>query len=59
MVSITGMMVSSITDLRFPSPGQQGHEARIIQPGAKIWRNMRIMRPELNGASDMSGQEPL
>ena len=30
-VSITGMMVSLITDLRFPSPGQQGHGARIIQ----------------------------
>ena len=34
-VSITGMMVSLITDLRFPSPGQQGHGARIIQEAEK------------------------
>ena len=30
-VSITGMVVSLKTDLRFPIPGQQGHEGRIIQ----------------------------
>ena len=29
-VSITGMVVSLKTDLRFPIPGQQGHEGRII-----------------------------
>ena len=29
------MMVSLITDLRFPSPGQQGHGARIIQEAEK------------------------
>ena len=31
-VSITGMVVSLKTDLRFPIPGQQGHEGRIIHP---------------------------
>ena len=30
-VSTTGMAVSLITDLRFPTPGQQGHGRRIIQ----------------------------
>ena len=30
-VSTTGMSVSLITDLRFPTPGQQGHGRRIIQ----------------------------
>ena len=29
------MMVSLTTDLRFPSPGQQGHGARIIQEAEK------------------------
>ena len=29
-VSTTGMAVSLITDLRFPTPGQQGHGRRII-----------------------------
>ena len=32
-VSITGMVVSLKTDLRFPIPGQQGHEGRIIHFG--------------------------
>ena len=35
-VSITGMVVSLKTDLRFPIPGQQGHEGRIIQH--KTWK---------------------
>ncbi|WP_336536901.1 hypothetical protein [Bacteroides acidifaciens] len=30
-VSTAGMAVSLITDLRFPTPGQQGHGRRIIQ----------------------------
>ena len=30
-VSTAGMTVSSKTDLRFPIPGQAGHESRIIQ----------------------------
>ena len=34
-VSTTGMAVSLITDLRFPTPGQQGHGRRIIQADAK------------------------
>ena len=34
-VSSTGMAVSLITDLRFPTPGQQGHGRRIIQLAAK------------------------
>ncbi len=31
-VSTTGMVVSLITDLRFPVPGQQRHGRRIIHP---------------------------
>lgn len=36
-VSITGMVVSLKTDLRFPIPGQQGHEGRIIHLLAEIY----------------------
>ena len=36
MVSTTGMVVSSKTDLRFPKSGQQGHRAQIIQYALKI-----------------------
>ena len=37
MVSTTGMVVSSKTDLRFPKSGQQGHRAQIIQAGDIIF----------------------
>ena len=38
-VSTTGMAVSLITDLRFPTPGQQGHGRRIIQD----WNQVGIL----------------
>ena len=42
MVSITGMMVSLKTEVRFPKPGQQGHGARNIQLRKRFSHLMNI-----------------